>query len=708
MKVFLPAAGDLLNKKGCTVFSTDFWPKNPAYIGTAEQDGTVRVWKVSEEETAEVGKYSKHAGSVLCLRFSPDGKSLATGSDDGKTVIWGIEEKEGVPHLYCRTILSDHRSDTSSISWSEQYLVTGGYDGSVLVYDTQTFRLAKRLEKHEKECKGVSFSPCGHYLATYGDEGELSLYGTNLAKISSTKKPFKGVQMESFFGRMSWSPDGKYLGCGLAFLDRRDTVAILTTDLSLEYTLIGHIAPVEVVAFNPKVWEKNGAKQYVVATGSQDRSVAIWSSGNSKPLMLLREVADQPILDLRWAPEGDALVGCSYDGSLFRIVFEKDELGVSSVPEIYKGRAVAYSQSMLKVQETETAFPHADASEHTDTEKKPEHEAENKESLEVPKKEKKKIIPRLVSALEMPSAGTAEGPRVVLFTPQKETARLVESTCPVEIQGECNGELCKIQVDRENSLVRVTCKGAEWFTISGINTKAVAAHKDTLVVVGCSYASEARGVESVWVYSLQKCVLLLPAMAFLQVMAVDVLDGHVLILLPKAFRVIDLATRAVIQDEITAHTGVVNVVLDRKYFLLALYQDGTTQFYSKRLRSWVLLELSAPSVFSDTFTEETETDATFEMLENKYLIGVEQEEWGLAEHSLSNIILCASRSRECPPGLLNRIEGVIEHFLSATNNQRAPQVQYMLSALRTINSTQMQQFVYYKLKDIEHRVKRTE
>ncbi|OAG30128.1 protein HIRA/HIR1 [Nematocida displodere] len=694
MKVVLTSTGHFLNKKKCTVFSVDFWPKNKLFVVSGGQDGVIHIWKIETKESIEVGKVSKHAGAVLCVRFTDEGDLLASASDGGQVIIWGVEEKEGVLHIYHKKKMADHRSDVSSVSWSPKYLATGGYDGSVIVYDRKTLTVIKRLERHEKGCKGLSFSPGGVFLSTYGDEGELFLYSKDLVKVASTKKPFRGVHTESFFGRMSWSPDGRYIGCGLAFVDRRDAVSVLSSSLIRDYTLVGHVAPAEVVAFNPRVWKKKETMGYIVATGSQDRSIAIWSSGASKPLILLKEVAEQPIMDMRWSSDGISLIACAYDGSILEIVFSPNELGVGSVPEIDQGQNLAYSKEFIHLPVEETELPGAEG-------------ASTQEPVAISTAStapKPKIVPRLIAPLALSdSKEYARGPRVVLYVPRPETdAGLPEEKCPAVLEVVHNSSMYRITVSRSISLLTITKGGAEWFTSTGLKTKTFAASGAILVVVSETYTGGSKSFESVWVYNIEKCVQVLPVMPFAKVVAVDTQEEKVLIILPGKFKVLDLSGSASIEDVLVNGPAVVNVSLDRRYFLLALYADGTTQYYDPKIRTWFILELNGPSVFSDTFTEiEDSGDSTLEFLENRFLVSMSHENWPAVEDSLLKIVAASANALECSPGLVNRVDGIIEAFLHRAGAGGAEFVRMAL--WKAGDSESLQKFVHYKIKDLERR-----
>jgi WD40 repeat protein len=57
----------------------------------------VRLWEISSGELKATLK--GHAGSVLGVAFSPDGKTLATGGYEGKVKLWNIATEQELATL---------------------------------------------------------------------------------------------------------------------------------------------------------------------------------------------------------------------------------------------------------------------------------------------------------------------------------------------------------------------------------------------------------------------------------------------------------------------------------------------------------------------------------------------------------------------------------------------------------------------------------
>lgn len=63
----------------------------------------------------------------------------------------------------------------------------------------------------------------------------------------------------------------------------------------------------------------------VVALGADDRSISIWRTTDSRPLVVAKEAFDRQILDLSWSSDGKSIWACSADGSIAVLDFSDPE-----------------------------------------------------------------------------------------------------------------------------------------------------------------------------------------------------------------------------------------------------------------------------------------------------------------------------------------------------------------------------------------------
>ena len=256
--------------------------------------------------------------------------------------------------------LIGHDNDVQDLGWSHDssVLVSVGLDSKVVVWSGHTFEKLKTISNHQSHVKGITFDPANKYFATASDDRSVKIFrftppGPNSTAHDSTQNfilektvmgPFSTSPLTTYFRRCSWSPDGLHIAAANATNGPVNSVAIINRGLwDGDIHLIGHEGPVEVCAFSPRLFSKtpilngvggqNGQPAAffvtVIACGGQDKSLSIWITCNSRPVLVAQDIALKAISDLAWSPDGMNLFLTSLDGSILAASFGEKDLGFS-------------------------------------------------------------------------------------------------------------------------------------------------------------------------------------------------------------------------------------------------------------------------------------------------------------------------------------------------------------------------------------------
>jgi len=270
-------------------------------------DQLVKVWDVAGEKTRLTLK--GHEAIISAVAISPDGKAIA--SADSEICLWDISEGSQLVH---RKRLGDHGQSIDGLAFSPdgRTLVSGGEDGKIKVWEVATGRLVKTLEPRRERWRAVAYSPDGATLAAAGVDHGLVLWDTATWTIRHQIPEQNRTGAEA----LAFAPDGRHVAVSLGFVARMIDVAtgkevwcspnqgvgmnaiavspdgatVATTGHMIKLwdlasgqektpRLAGHGASIEAVAFSP-----DGA---TLATGGADATIKLWDLATRRERMTL-------------------------------------------------------------------------------------------------------------------------------------------------------------------------------------------------------------------------------------------------------------------------------------------------------------------------------------------------------------------------------------------------------------------------------------
>lgn len=217
---------------------------------------------------------------IFSMTFFPDGKTFATGSDDGSIRLW--ETASGRR----RAVYKGHESWLFSLLPSpDGRTLAAGDRRSVTLWDVKTGTRTCDLLGDQRDVKSLAFSPDGRTLASAG--GGLKLWDL---RVALEPKPDEGHLYEVTC--VAYSPDGRTLASGSE--DR--TVKLWDTQRRRpRMTLRGHFEPVVCLAYAP-----DGR---ALASGGQDGVVKLWDTATGRDDASFRAHADA-VLTVAFSPDG--------------------------------------------------------------------------------------------------------------------------------------------------------------------------------------------------------------------------------------------------------------------------------------------------------------------------------------------------------------------------------------------------------------------
>jgi len=233
---------------------------------------------------------------VLAVAVSPDGKFLASASDNNTIYLWDIASGRELKRLKGD---SDKSINAITFSPDGKILAAGASDKSVYLWYIKSGQQIKRLDKHSDDVMAVAFSPDGKTLASSDVEGNVYLWDLVIGQfIQSLTGHSASVNAIAF------SPEGKRLATGSS-----DTGVYLweVSSAQLIQRIEGHSDSVSAAKFSP-----NGE---LLATASWDQTVRLWRMSSGEEVQRL-EGHSHNINTLAFSPDGKMLASGAMDTSI--------------------------------------------------------------------------------------------------------------------------------------------------------------------------------------------------------------------------------------------------------------------------------------------------------------------------------------------------------------------------------------------------------
>ncbi|GAA6051818.1 hypothetical protein JCM3770_004989 [Rhodotorula araucariae] len=140
-------------------------------IVSGSYDTTARLWDVDTGECLHV--FRGHIGEIYSVAF--DGTRVITGSLDSTVRVWSAETGEFLALLQGHTLLVGQMQ----LDPYADLLVTAGSDGFVLVFSLATYEPLHRIKAHSQSVTSLQFDE--RFIVTGGNDGRLKLWDTKTA-----------------------------------------------------------------------------------------------------------------------------------------------------------------------------------------------------------------------------------------------------------------------------------------------------------------------------------------------------------------------------------------------------------------------------------------------------------------------------------------------------------------------------------------------
>ncbi|XP_051236781.1 protein NEDD1 isoform X1 [Dicentrarchus labrax] len=261
----------------------------------------VKIWDAVS--MAPLEQFNPHSSShpVAQACWSSNNQYLVSSSSSGDKLVVSSLKSTPVPVVE----LADGKKQTRvCLSSSSQFLVSGGLDHSVNIWDLKTKRLHRSLKDHKEEVTCVSFNANDSYIASGSTSGDLVLHSltTNLSSKAfghGSNQPIHDLRLSGLKRSL------------LGSVSDSGTVVLWDSNTQKEIHVFdsAHKAPGSGLAFSP-------ASELLVVSVGLDKKIVCYDTASKIVLRSIR--VDAPLTSVDFTLDGTGLVVGSTQGKIYQ------------------------------------------------------------------------------------------------------------------------------------------------------------------------------------------------------------------------------------------------------------------------------------------------------------------------------------------------------------------------------------------------------
>ncbi|NWU07337.1 NEDD1 protein, partial [Cephalopterus ornatus] len=264
-------------------------------IRFASSGDDIKIWDSSSLTVVE--QFNPHTPShpVSSLCWASNNRYLASASAAGDKIVVSSCKSKPVPLF---EIAEGAKQTCVSLNSSSSYIVSGGLDSTVNIWDLKSRRVYRSLKDHKDEVTCVAYNWNDGYIASGSLSGEIILHSVT-TNFSST--PF-GYGSRQPIRHLKYSSFKKSL---LGSVSDSGSVTLWDVNSQNPYHNFEntHKAPASEICFSP-------VNKLLLVTVGLDKRVILYDTLSKKLLTTI--VADFPLTTVDFMPDGTTLaIGCS-------------------------------------------------------------------------------------------------------------------------------------------------------------------------------------------------------------------------------------------------------------------------------------------------------------------------------------------------------------------------------------------------------------
>jgi len=306
-----PATTTTVNNKSVLIFTGHLaavnavvWSPNGKLLASASDDTYVQIFEAATGKRRVI--YTGHTKEVATVAWSPNGRLLASADQDGMVHVWDATTGKKI------LLYKGHSNRVNSVSWSSdgQAIVSGSEDKTVQVWNSSSGNLLFNFTGHTAGVLCVGWQPDNSSIASGSWDGTLRDWAT----IQHGDHFAAGDQIFNYGGHgknevlgLTWSPDGAFIASAGA--DQTVQISDGTAGLPRPPFFTAHRDAQQVNPVRAVAWAPNGGD---IASGDTKGKVYVWHT-TGRQTFFVYPGHKKAVNAVAWSPDGKRIASASTD-----------------------------------------------------------------------------------------------------------------------------------------------------------------------------------------------------------------------------------------------------------------------------------------------------------------------------------------------------------------------------------------------------------
>lgn len=189
------------------------WSPDQISLATGAPSGKFSIWDANRVQRV---KTFDETSAIIAIGWSPNGDRVAAGNQSGQIHLYRMSSWEEID---VSTLNSQTGQDVNGLAWSPDgsLLAAARQNGTVLVWDSKGDKILFVLEGHQGWARGLAWSPDGKQLASVGEDGILKIWSSETGELTHDLK-----MASDPLWSVTWSPDGQQVAVGTGIYNNRN------------------------------------------------------------------------------------------------------------------------------------------------------------------------------------------------------------------------------------------------------------------------------------------------------------------------------------------------------------------------------------------------------------------------------------------------------------------------------------------------------